>query len=424
MIAVLMTVMALAFILPSLLGKQKGSDVQARSDQLNLAVLRDQLNELDRDLAAGTIDKNAHDIARRELEQRVAEDVQPILPATMATTGRPIHAMLIGLGVMIGAAGLYAHLGKPDGLDPAKVAAVDANSPDTNLKDADTAVKQLAELLKKQPNNPEGWHLLARALNSMGRYSDASGAYAQLVTLVPANAHLFTEYAGALAMAQGGTLQGEPEKLLARALEADPKNTKALALTGSAEFERGDYGSAITRWEKVLTLAPADSEIVRVATDNIKEARAASATTGNQPMLAAAPVAPRGGTQPVGAQSSTKTTPQATQVAGTVELDPALRSEVSDSDTIFIFARATEGPRFPLAVLRKQVKDLPVNFVLDDSMSMIPDAKLSGFSSLVVGARISKTGNATPSVGDLEGSVASVRPGASGVKIRIDSRRK
>jgi cytochrome c-type biogenesis protein CcmH len=217
-------------------------------------------------------------------------------------------------------------------------------------------------------------------------------------------------------------LQGEPEKILARALAAEPRNTKALSLLGSAAFERGEYDAAIARWKQVLELAPADSEIVQVANDNIKEALAAAAA-GNQPVLAQAPVASQASDPPSVGKSSVTATTRATQVAGTVELDQALRSEVNDTDTVFIFARASEGPRFPLAVLRKQVKDLPFSFVLDDSMSMMPDAKISGFSSLVLSARISKSGNATPSAGDLEGAVLSVQPGAKDVKIKISARR-
>lgn len=117
-------------------------------------------------------------------------------------------------------------------------------------------------------------------------------------------------------------------------------------------------------------------------------------------------------------------TPVGAEVAGTVELDAVLRSKVADTDTVFIFARAAQGPRFPVAVLRKQVKDLPTSFVLDDSMSMVADAKLSSFPMVVVGARISKSGSATSSAGDLEGLTEPVRPGAKGLKIRINSQRK
>ena len=421
-VAVLMTAAALAFIIPTLLGKQQTSDSQTQRDQVNLAVLRDQLRELDRDLASSTIDTNAYDSARRELEQRVAEDVKPNAPVHEPASNGPAQAVAVAVAVMLGATGLYAYLGKPAGHDPAQVTATIESSREANPKDANAAIAQLAQLLKTQPENTEGWTMLARSLNAIRRYADASRAYKNLTTLVPTDAQLLTEYAGSVAMAQGESLQGEPEKILARALAAEPTNTKALSLSGSAAFERGEYDAAITLWKKILALAPADSEIVRVANDNIKEALAAAAA-GSQPILAEAPVASRQIAQPVVEKSSVTATTQATQVAGTVELDTALRSEVEDTDTVFVFARAPEGPRFPLAVLRKQVKDLPFRFVLDDSMSMMPDAKLSGFSSLVISARISKSGNATPNAGDLEGSISSIQPGAKDVKIRISSRR-
>ena len=421
-IAVLMTAAALAFLIPTLLGKQNSSDAQTQPDQVNLAVLRDQLRELDRDLASGTIDSNAYDSARRELEQRVADDVKPNPALPKPTPGGSAQAVAVGVAVMIGATGLYAYLGKPAGLNPTQVTVAKESPREFGPKDANAAIEQLAQLLKTQPGNTEGWTMLARSLNEMRRFADASRAYKNLTTLVPNDAQLLTEYAGSVAMAQGESLQGEPEKILARALAAEPRNTKALSLLGSAAFERGEYDAAIARWKQVLELAPADSEIVQVANDNIKEALAAAAA-GNQPVLAQAPVASQASDPPSVGKSSVTATTRATQVAGTVELDQALRSEVNDTDTVFIFARASEGPRFPLAVLRKQVKDLPFSFVLDDSMSMMPDAKISGFSSLVLSARISKSGNATPSAGDLEGAVLSVQPGAKDVKIKISARR-
>ena len=107
-------------------------------------------------------------------------------------------------------------------------------------------------------------------------------------------------------------------------------------------------------------------------------------------------------------------------VAGTVKLSPALTAQVAPTDVVFIFARAAQGPRMPLAILRKQVKDLPAAFSLDDSMAMTPEMKLSGFPSIVVGARISKSGNAVPQSGDFEGLSAPTSAGASGVSVVID----
>jgi len=172
----------------------------------------------------------------------------------------------------------------------------------------------------------------------------------------------------------------------------------------------------VTQWTKILPLAPPESEIGRSIVSSINEAQkmAGQPVTLPQVNLAAAQAAPA---------AATATQAASAEVAGTVELDAALRSKVSDTDTVFIYARAAEGPRFPLAVLRKQVKDLPTSFVLDDTMSMVPNAKLSNFPMVVVGARISKSGSATPSAGDLEGVTDPVRPGAKGLLIRINSQR-
>jgi cytochrome c-type biogenesis protein CcmH len=352
----------------------------------------------------------------------VAEDVKPDLPVQKPASSGTAQATAVGAALMIAAAALYAYLGQPAGLGPAQLIATKDSSRESTPKDANAAIEQLAQLLKTQPENTEAWAILARSLNALGRFADASRAYKNLTTLLPNDAQLLTEYAGSVAMAQGASLQGEPEAILARALAAGPGNTKALSLSGSAAFERGDYDAAMTFWKKVLAIAPADSEIVQVANDNIREALAAKAA-GKQPMPADAQVASQQIASPVAEKAAMTAPTQPTQVAGTVELDPALRSEVKDSDTVFVIARAPDGPRFPLAVLRKQVKDLPFSFVLDDSMSMMPDARISGFSSLVISARISKTGNATPAIGDLEGSVSSVQPGAKALKIRIASRR-
>jgi cytochrome c-type biogenesis protein CcmH len=189
-------------------------------------------------------------------------------------------------------------------------------------------------------------------------------------------------------MANGQSLAGNPEKLLERALQIDPKNAKALALAGTAAFNRGDFAGAAARWERMLPLVPADSEDARVIRENVELAKAKAGT--------------------------------AAKLAGTVSLSPQLKGRASPEDTVFIFARAAEGPRVPLAVLRMKVRDLPASFSLDDSMAMAPGTRLSGFARVVVGARISRSGNAAPQPGDLQGSSAPVANDAAGVKVVID----
>lgn len=412
-LAVLLMAGALLFILPTLLRRETVVNRHALRDEVNLTVLRDELRELDADLAAGTIDAPAYESARHELERRVAEDVQPAVASIASTSNKRWTAVVTGIAVPVVAVSLYLLLGSPAGLDPAQAAAPKDQAHAVTEEQIVNMVAGLAQRLKNNPDDAEGWRMLARSYNALGRFDEAADAYARLVKLVPGNADLLADYADTLAMSLNKSLQGEPEKLIARALEADPKNIKALALSGSAAFERRDYQGAVTRWKKILVLVPPESDIARSTMSSIGEAQGlADGPAATQESVAAAPVTRA---VPVAASAG---------VAGTVELDAALRSKVADTDTVFIFARAAQGPRFPLAVSRKQVKDLPVSFVLDDSMSMVPDAKLSGFPMVVVGARISKSGSATPSAGDFEGLTEPVRPGAQGLIIRINSQRK
>lgn len=407
--ATLLTALALLFILPTLLRKQAVVDPHAPSAEVNLAVLRDQLRELDADSARGLIDAQGYAGARAELERRVAEDVQPAPPAGAAFDKR-WSAGALALAVPTIAVSLYLLLGTPGGLDPALVKPQDPAHALTEEQIAGM-VGSLAERLKGKPEDIEGWSMLARSYNALGRFAESADAYARLVKLVPDDADMLADYADTLAMARNKSLQGEPEQLVARALAIDPKQEKALALSGSAAFERRDYRAAIAQWRKLMLVVPADSDMARSTASGISEAQALA----GDPPAAAAPVA--AAAAPVAAAAPAAA--NGAQVAGLVELDPSLRARVAATDTVFIFARAVNGPRFPLAALRKQVKDLPLRFVLDDSMSMMPDVKLSGFPMVVVGARISKNGSATPAAGDFEGLTAAVPPGTGGLKIVI-----
>lgn len=402
--ATLLLATAMAFVLTPLLRKEKGAEAHLRRDELNLAVLRDQLRELEADLNAELIDPSAYESARRELERRVAEEVQPVTAQRPKTEGRRWAAVAVAIAVPVLSISLYLLIGSPAALDPQVLAANKDGGHQFTAEQVDGMVASLAERLKNEPENVKGWTMLARSYNALGRYEQASEAYAHLVKLVPDDASLLADYADVLAMTRGRSLQGEPEKIVERAVKVDEKNVKALALWGSAAFERKDYANAVKRWQKILPLVPADSEVARSVSGSIAEA---------QGMM---------GQVPATSSTSGDRAVAGTKLEGTVELDPALRGEVSEGDTVFIFARAAQGPRFPLAVLRKQVKDLPVRFVLDDSMAMTPEAKLSGVPMVVVGARISKTGNATPSPGDLEGLTEPVAPGTTGLKIRINKR--
>ena len=203
-----------------------------------------------------------------------------------------------------------------------------------------------------------------------------------------------------LAMARGQSLQGEPEQLVLRALELEPGNLKALALAGSAAFERKDFAAAASYWERMLAHVEPGSEDARAIQQNVAEARSLAR---EKPPVEKERAGGAGG------------------VRGTVSLAPKLKEQAAPDDTVFVFARAAEGPPMPLAVARVRVRDLPYRFVLDDSMAMSPAMKLSAFPRVVVAARVSKSGTATAQPGDLQGASAPVANDDGAVNVVIDS---
>jgi cytochrome c-type biogenesis protein CcmH len=245
---------------------------------------------------------------------------------------------------------------------------------------------------------------------------------------VPDNADLLADYADALAMSQGRDLSGRPMELVQAALKVDPNQWKALAMAGTAAFDRKDYKGAVAYWERLRDSQEPDSPIVKSIASSIDEARrlggmppgvaAASAPQKAAPgsPMAAAPKAEAPKSEAgKGATAATVTT-----VGGTVNLSDAIKAKVAPTDTVFIFARAAEGSRMPLALTQVKVSELPARFTLDDTMAMSKDMKLSSVPMIVVGARVSKSGRPMPSSGDLEGLSKPVAVGTKDVAVTID----
>ncbi|OGA48521.1 MAG: c-type cytochrome biogenesis protein CcmI [Betaproteobacteria bacterium RIFCSPLOWO2_12_FULL_62_58] len=395
-VGALLVAIALLFIVPPLL-RSKASGRLSRG-AVNVAVYRDQLRELEADLRAGTLSGDHYEKARRELEARLLDDVGGVERAA----GRPQWgrraALVLGLAVPLAAVGLYFVVGNPQALAPQ--AATDA-AHNLDVQQFQALVDRLAERLKNNPDEVQGWVMLARSYAALGRFGEAAAAYAHAVERLPGDAQVLADYADALAMAQGRRLQGEPEKIIARALQVDPDNVKALALAGTVAFDKQDYATAVAHWERILRLVPQDSELAQSVRASVAEAQALG---GGSP-------APRERITAAGNNA----------ISGVVRLAPEFAAKVAPTDTVFIFARAADGPRMPLAIMRKQARELPATFTLDDSMAMTPDTKLSNFPRVVVGARISKAANATPQPGDLQGVSSPVTGAATGITVVIDS---
>ncbi|MDP3616127.1 MAG: tetratricopeptide repeat protein, partial [Rubrivivax sp.] len=360
----------------------------------------------------------------------------PLLPPQVlqqaTSTARPSRVLYLCLGVLVvGLAGAgYLYTGAPQVVGKTSdqvVAELRASAPGASAEtgqahtreQVEAMVVQLAERMQGRPDDAEGWLMLGRAQMMLGRMPEALLAYERLVKLRPDDANTLVDYADALAVNNGRTLEGEPLRLIERALKLEPDNLKALMLAGTAAFDREDHAVAVRYWDRVVSIGPADQEFVQMARDGANAARErgklppAAATAPVVPVAPVAQVAAPGA--PVAAALA------ASAVSGTVRLSPKLQALAAPEDMVFIFARPAEGSRMPLAIVRKQVKDLPVAFTLDDSTSMSPAARLSGAQHVIVGARISKSGQAMPQPGDLQSLSEPVKVGTTGLVLEISA---
>jgi cytochrome c-type biogenesis protein CcmH len=392
-VAALLVVAALGILLRPLLRGGGAAPLADDSAQSNLRILRAQLRELDDELAAGSLDAPQHAAARAELERRVLDETEAAAIPEYATRGRK-SAIALALALPLAAAMLYAHLGSREALNPAVVSGSAAPATTATPADVEAALQALAERLKAEPDNVEGWALLGRSLLQLDRAEPARDAFAQAVQRRGDDAGLLADYADAIARAQGRNLAGEPEKLLQRALAIDPDHGKALALAGAAAMARQDHDGALAHWTRLRARLPPDAPMVQGLDAAIDSARAgkglpplARPSTGGSPAASAAAAA------------------GSAALRVTVTLAPDLAARVQPGDTLFVFARAAEGPRMPLAVSRQPLAaapKAPIVVQLDDSQAMTPQAKLSAASRVVVAARISRLGTAAPAAGDLE----------------------
>src|SRR5258707_121079 len=272
---------ALALALRPLMRRRaagEGAPAGPERDRLNLAVHRDQLRELDADRAAGKLAPADYEQARLEIEKRLLEDVAAVVPGRKtprpeAPGGRGGYrpAAIAGILLPVLAVGIYFAVGNPGALAPQGPHA----GAGITQQQVEQMVERLAARLNENPEDVEGWKMLGRSLSVLGRFAEATKAYSKAAIRAPRDADLLADLADALAMARGQSMRGEPEELVLRALQVDPKNLKALALAGSAAYERREVRNAVRYWERMLPLVAADLDERPVIPSDIDHARAA-----------------------------------------------------------------------------------------------------------------------------------------------------
>ncbi|MDX1811321.1 MAG: c-type cytochrome biogenesis protein CcmI [Gammaproteobacteria bacterium] len=395
-------IISLVFLIPPLIKKRSAGKTVARKD-LTVTVYRDQFAELENDLKNGTISQEQYDSAKIDLEKNLLDDIgkaekldEQEKNAVSPIMGR-IAAVLVVIAVPVGSISLYSNWGAGiDGIAPEEVPQAEriAQQKHNQEETIQNMVAQLENKLKDDPTDGEGWFMLARTYRFLKRYDDAVKAFEKSLPLGGSNsADVLFNYADAIAMAEGRQLTPKAVGALEQALKIDPNHNMSLWLLGTASYQNKDYPSALKHWEKLYSVLPPNSQDKQQIAANINEVRS---LMGMSPMPMPEPVAV------ASEQQGQEVAMSDARVQGTVSLSGAVAGKVSPEDTVFVFARAASGPRMPVAIIRKQVKDMPFEFTLDDSLAMNPNLRISSVPKVIVGARVSKTGNAMPQPGDLQ----------------------
>jgi len=390
LLAALLVLLPLGFVaLPLWRGVPAVSSPTVRKEA-NLAIFRDQMAELEREKLEGSLVEAEFEQAQRELRRRLLEEVPADSADTVPAVGGPSRkaALVVALLLPLLAAGGYRLLGKPQALDPLATVQPGTMTPEK----IQGMVASLAERLKANPDDTQGWLMLGRSYKMLGRAAEAAQAYGKAESAMAGDPDLLTDYADLLAMLAGGSLDGKPLALIDQALHLDPDHVLGLWLAGTAAFNRRDYAGAVVFWERAVTQLPEESEDGRMLGESIAEAKRRSAVKLDPAMA----------------------------VGGRVELAQALKARAAPGDTVFVFARPIEGPRIPLAVAKVRVADLPYTFVLDDTSAVMSDQRISGQSSVTVEARISSSGNAVARDGDLQSKAVTVRVGERKLRLVVD----
>jgi cytochrome c-type biogenesis protein CcmH len=410
-------VVALAFVLPILLRAQGGAGRAARRD-VNIAVYRDQMKELEADRANGLLADAQYQSAKLELEARLADDV---LTPDEAPGSHRVGSRTLGytLGVVLPAAafGLYFWLGNPASL--MAIADAQSGSADSAMAGAQgehefmKLIRQVEEKTRANPDDGRAWVMLARSYAVMEQWSKALPAYEKAIKLLPRDASVLSGYAEALAITNNRVLTGRPMELVQQALKIDPADTKGLELAGINALQEQNFAEAGTYFKRLYALLPPDSPYAEdiLAAQKEAERRANPGVT-----VLEAPASP-----PPAGDKAAAIAPGAT-IKGSVDISPALKSRLTATDVLFLFARSGQGGP-PVAAIRVGASQFPLEFELDDSQAMNPANTLSQHKQVMLVARVSKSGDPMAQPGDLEGTLPNVKVGTSGARIVIDQAR-
>jgi len=437
------TLVATAAVVWPLLSSRAPVQADAREDdRRRLAVFRDRRSEIERERAAGRLSDADAEQAQADLLRQVAEDLPEAAAASggaaagpggaaesAAGTGARAHgavprsaaaapgrtvtlvALALALLVPLIAVSVYHRVGAPDLAD----LDLRAGHPPVDAGDIDKLIAGIEQRTRERPDDGEAWAMLAEARRMQGRHAEAVAAFEQAVRLTPSDARLLADYAESAAVLARGDFSGLPTELLGRALAANPDEPKAIALMGAAQYRLGNLEAARGYLKKLHESLPAGSDDAAQIGQVLAriESELAQRGAGSSSGSSATPGAADGQAKPPAATA-------ASSVTGTVSIDASLADRMRAGDTLYVIARQAGGPPIPIAAVREANAQLPMKFTIGDADAMDPSRRLSSAESLVLEARLSRSGNAMRQPGDLYGQRAGVAPGQRDVTIVID----
>lgn len=404
-----MLLLAVWFVIAPLVGKVNLGD--ADQDSQNILIAKEQMKDLEKERADGNVSETEYHQRKEDLQKALISNVNESDVSNEPVQKKVHKLVLLFVFIIVSSIALpvYFSLGSSE-----LVVAENQQTKNTNSSQhsgsasngqasMNDLVANLALRLDADPTNIKGWKMLGRSYTSMRRFKEAADVYAKLYSLLGDQPGVLLAYADALAMSRNGKISGMPFQLVMTALNKEPNNTTALWLAGLGYSEKGEYKEAIKLWQKLLPLFAGNKS----SQDKVKHLISkANLRLGSETIVVKEP----------NAASSVKAT--APFIMVNVSLSKEFRNKVQPNDLVFIYAKASQGPPMPLAAVRKRVSDLPITVRLDDNMAMMPQMKLSSFSVVNVGARISKSGSPIGQKGDLQGIVKSIES-AAGVNVEI-----
>jgi cytochrome c-type biogenesis protein CcmH len=384
-----------------------------QSDDLRVAVFRENLEELESELDTGDLDSRQLGNVRAELEMSMLNEVGTV-PANqkedsisqVSLSQKPL-LLFITLPVCIGVF-LYMYLGNPQIIEMLDLAGSEVYSVDSReYFPSAQMIVLMEEHLNKNPDDVNGLYFLASNYIALSDYKNAADILEKLYQITGDNPQVLISYIDVLARLNDGSFVGRASELIERAVMAAPDNYSALLFAGLAAEESGDYRKANGYYKRLVPVLEGQPQLLN--TINMLIANSEIMMQGSD-------------------GDNADTISQNDEAGqGTIRLSVSLSDEltagVEDNDVLFVYAQALQGPPMPLAIFRTGASALPLEITLDDSLAMMPTRKLSNFEAVKVQARISKTGSAEVNSGDLVGVIDNVQvSGVETIPLMIDSK--